>query len=179
MFFVSERMSTAPESFSNDVQRLAYEALEKLGISYERVDTDEAISMEKCALIDDGLGAKIVKTLLVCDRRQTEFYLFITTGGKAFKSHDFSAALGISRVSFAPSEKLEELIGVKVGAATVLGALLPSAGNVHIVFDKDVLADELFACSDGTPTGFVKFKTADLLERFLPYTGHDYVSIDF
>ena len=179
MFFVSERMSTAPESFSNDVQRLAYEAFEKLGIGYERVDTDEAISMEKCALIDEGLGAKIVKTLLVCDRRQTEFYLFITTGGKAFKSHDFSAALGISRVSFAPSEKLEELIGVKVGAATVLGALLPSAGNVHIVFDKDVLADELFACSDGTPTGFVKFKTADLLERFLPYTGHDYGSIDF
>lgn len=179
MFYVSECMSTAPESFKNEVQRLAYEAFEKLGISYERVDTDEAISMEKCALIDDGLGAKIVKTLLLCDRRQTEFYLFITTGGKAFRSHDFSAALGISRVSFAPSEKLEELLGVKVGAATVLGALLPGARRVHIVFDKDVLSDELFACSDGTPTGFVKFKTTDLLERFLPYTCHDYASIAF
>lgn len=179
MFYVSDPVSTPPEKCESALRRRAYEVLDELGIAYERVDTDEAVSMDLCALIDEKLGAQIVKTLLVCDRKQTKFYMFITTGSKAFRSHDFSAALGISRVSFAPSEKLEQLLGVKIGATTVLSMLLPSAKDVQVVFDRDVLADDVYACSDGIAAGFVKFKTADLLERFLPYTGHDHISIEF
>ncbi len=179
MFYVSTPISTPPEVFKTPLQELAYRTLGELGIDYSRVDTDEAVSMDLCALIDDKLGAPIVKTLLVCDRKQTAFYLFITSGGKQFKSHDFSAALGISRVSFAPSERLEELLGVKIGATTLLSLLLPSAKNVQLVFDRDLLSGEYFACADGTATGFMKIKMTDVLEKLLPYTGHDYTAIDF
>ena len=41
----------------------------------------------------------MVKALFVCNRQQTEFYLFITKGDKSFRSKEFSGILGISRVS--------------------------------------------------------------------------------
>ena len=175
MFYVSTPINTPPERFKTPLQELAYKTLAELGIEYERVDTDEAVSMELCKLIDDKLGAQIVKTLLVCDRKQTKFYLYITTGDKPFKSHDFSAALGISRVSFAPSERLEELLGVKIGATTLLSLLLPSAKDVQLVFDSDVLESEYYACADGTATGFMKLKTRDVLDKLLPHMHREFL----
>lgn len=47
------------------------------------------------------------KDHFLCNRQQTEFYLFITCGDKPFRSKDFSAALEVARVSFAPAERME------------------------------------------------------------------------
>lgn len=177
MFYVSTPTALPPESFRTPLCELAFRTLGELGIEYERVDTDEAVSMELCELIDEKLGARIVKTLLVCDRKQTNFYLYITTGDKPFRSHDFSAALGISRVSFAPSERLGELLGVSIGATTLLSLLLPSAKDVQLVFDRGVLAQEYYACSDGTACGFLKMKTSDMLDKLLPYMQRSYLTV--
>lgn len=48
MFFVSEIMVKAPDSYKSHLQAMVYESLTKLQISFERVNTDEAISMEDC-----------------------------------------------------------------------------------------------------------------------------------
>jgi Ala-tRNA(Pro) deacylase len=175
MFYVSTPISTPPEKFKTPLQELAYRTLAELEIEYERVDTDEAVSMDLCRIIDEKLGAQIVKTLLLCDRKQTKFYLYITTGDKPFRSHDFSAALGISRVSFAPSERLEELLGVKIGATTLLSLLLPSAKDVQLVFDSAVLACEYYACSDGTATGFMKMRMQDVIDKLLPHMHREFL----
>ena len=128
--------------------------------------------MEDCVRIDAKLKMKMVKTLFLCDRKQTAFYLFITAGDKPFSSKNFSTALGVPRVSFAPSEKMEAMLGTKIGAATVFSALLDTGNRVQIVFDKKVLEEEWYGCSDGTTTGSLKVRTADVLHVFLPYTRH-------
>ena len=172
MFFISEIKTTAPEQFHTPLQEKTYRALEELHLPYERVDTDEAVTMADCVQIDAKLGMKMVKTLFLCDRKQTAFYLFITAGDKPFRAKDFSAALGVSRLSFAPSEKLETMLGTKIGAATVFSALLDSENRVQIVFDRDVADEEWYGCSDGTTTGYLKLRTADVLHKFLPYARH-------
>ena len=172
MFYVSEPQTTAPREFHSPLQRQVYQTLETLAIPFERVDTDEAITMNDCVAINARLDMRMVKTLFLCDRRQTAFYLFITKGEKPFRAKDFSAALNISRVSFAPPEKMDELLGTKIGAATVFSALRAQAENVRIVFDQDVLEEEFYGCSDGTTTGYLKLKTDDILHRLLPYVKH-------
>ena len=172
MIFVSKPQTTAPAACKTPLQALVYKTLAQLDLPFERVDTDEVITMEDCAAINDMLSMRMVKTLFLCNRQQTEFYLFITTGEKPFRSSDFSHALGVSRVSFAPSERMQELLGTKIGAATVLSALLDKENAVRIVFDRDVLADPSYGCSDGTTTGYLKLSTADVLEKFLPFTHH-------
>jgi Ala-tRNA(Pro) deacylase len=172
MFFVSDIMNNAPEIYKSPLQEMVYESLTKLHISFERVNTDEAISMEDCIEINQKLDMKMVKTLFLCNSKKTKFYLFITTADKPFKSKDFSNALDISRVSFAPPEMMEHILGVKIGAATVFGVLMDKENLVQIVFDKDVLLEEWYGCSDGTTTGYMKVKTKLIVNNFLTYAKH-------
>ena len=143
MFYVSEIQTEAPCCFQTQLQQKVYEALERLQIPFQRVDTDEAITMEDCVAIDEKLDMNMVKTLFLCNRQQTDFYLFITVGNKPFRSKDFSNALGVARVSFAPTEQMERILGTKIEVATVFSSLLDTENKVRIVFDKEVTAEKM------------------------------------
>lgn len=172
MFFVSEIFTTAPEVLQTPLQKSTYEALQQLHIPFARVTTEEAITMQDCVQIEAKLQMKMVKTLFLCNRQKTDFYLFITEGNKPFRAKEFSAALQIPRVSFAPAEMMESMLGTKIGAATICSALLDTQQRVQIVLDKAVLAEEWYGCSDGTTTGYLKIPTKSILDTFLPYTKH-------
>lgn len=172
MFYVSDIQTTAPKHCKTPLQKAVYQTLEQLHIPFERVDTDEAITMEDCIQIDAKLKTKTVKTLFLCNRQQTSFYLFITKADKSFRSKDFSSALDISRVSFAPAEKMETMLGTKIGATTIFSTLMDKENHVQIVFDKDILAEEWYGCSDGTTTGYMKVLTTQMIHDFLTATQH-------
>lgn len=169
MIFVSEAKTTAPDEYRTALQEKVYRVLAELNIPFERVDTDEAITMEDCLRINERLDMKTVKTLFLCNRQQTNFYLLITPGDKPFKTRDFSDAMQISRVSFAPAGLMESMLGTKVGSATIFSVLLDTAKEVRIVLDSDVLKDEWYGCSDGTTTGYMKLRTAQVMDSFLPF----------
>ena len=178
MIHVSEPYDSAPAEYRNDLHRQVYETLEKLSIPYYRVDTDEAITMDDCVAIADKLNTPVVKTLLLCNRQQTNFYLFVTTSDKPFSTKNFSRAMEISRVSFASPEQLESMLGTKVGSASVLSLLHDPENRVQLVIDRQVLIAPWFGCSDTTTTGYMKLVTDALLQIFLPYVGHVPAFID-
>ncbi len=172
MFKVSDPIATPPQEFSSPLQEKVYDAFSRLDIPFERVDTDPGLTMEDCRHIDARIGVRIVKTVFLCNRQQTEFYLYAMPDDKPFVTREFCGALGIPRVSFAPAEKLLELTGVNVGATTILSAILPECAPVHLVMDRSLSESEWFACTDGTPTCFVKIPTRELLEKYIPESGH-------
>lgn len=172
MIRVSEIQQTQPETFKTKLQEKVYQTLNQLQISFDRVDTEEVITMEDCIAINEKLNMKMVKTLFLCNRQQTDFYLFITCGDKPFRSKDFSTALDIARVSFAPPELMETMLGTKIGAATIFSTLLDTENRVKVIFDKDVLSEDFYGCSDGTITGYMKVKTEDIKGKFLAFTKH-------
>ena len=159
-------------AFFHAPAELVYRTLTRLSIPFQRVENDPAVTMEDCQAIDDRLQLQTVKTLFLCNRQQTAFYLFVTPGDKPFRTKDFSAALGVSRVSFATPEQLERLMGTVVGSATVFSALLASAREVRVVFDRVLADSEWYGCTDGTTTGYMKLRTRDVIDRLLPYTAH-------
>lgn len=173
MFKVSGILTTPPPAYASELQQKVYETFAALDIPFERVDTDPGLTMEDCQHIDAKIGVHIVKTIFLCNRQQTAFYLYVTTDDKPFVTRDFCAALGIPRVSFAPADKLWELTGVLVGATTILSAVLPQSADVRLVMDRDVAEAPWYACTDGTATCFVKIRTEDLLGKYLPASGHN------
>lgn len=172
MFSISEIHTTAPEEYKTPLQKETYTYLNKLGIPYERVDTDEAITMEDCILINEKLDMKMVKTLFLCNRQKTVFFLFITTGDKPFKSKEFGNAVKCSRVSFAPEELMDEMLGTKIGAATIFSTITDFDRDLQVIIDKEVADEEYYGCSDGTTTCYMKIKTADIIQKFLPNVKH-------
>ena len=178
MFYVSEVKTKAPENFQSELQQKIYETFADLDIHFERVDNDPAITMEDCVLINERLDMKTVKTLFLCNRQQTNFYLFVTLDGKPFVTKDFSAALGISRVSFASEELLFSMLGTKIGATTVLSSIMDTENKVRIIFDIEVLKNEWYGCTDSTTTSYMKLKTSDVLEKYLPFIKHEITVIE-
>lgn len=172
MIQVSQIYTTAPSQTKTELQKKTYQALENLGIAYERVETDEVITMEDCQQINLRLQMNMVKTLFLSNRQQTQFYLFVTRGDKPFRAKDFSQALDVARVSFASKEAMAEILGTQIGAATVFSTLLASAKKVQVVFDQEILADPWYGCSDGTTTGYLKIATQDIVEKLIPDTQH-------
>lgn len=178
MINVSQIITSAPNEFKTELHKMVYSTLKQLNIPFERVDTDEAITMEDCIAISEKLNCRVVKTLFLCNRQKTNFYLFITTDNKTFVTKDFSRTLGISRVSFAPEDLLLEIAGVKIGATTVFSTLLDKEDKIRVVFDRKVLGEEYYGCTDGTTTGYMKVKTDDIFNKFLKFTKHTPIVIN-
>ena len=172
MINVSEIKTRKPDHFKTELHEMVYNTLEKLEIPFERVDIDEAITMEDCVEIGKKLDTSIVKTLFLCNRQKSNFYLFVTTDDKPFVTKDFSRALEISRVSFATPEMLLDMLGTRVGSATALSCVFDKENKVRIILDKDAVSSEWYGCSDGTTTGYMKLKTEDLINKYLPFANH-------
>ena len=175
---ISEIYTTAPAGQHCAVETAAFALLESLGIPYQRVEHDAADTMEACAAISDVLGTRICKNLVLCNRQKTDFYLLAMPEDKPFLTKNLSHQIGSSRLSFAPGEDMEALIGCTPGSASVLGLMNDTAHRVRLLMDRDVYEAEWFACHPCKNDGSLRIKTADLLQKFLPHTGHDVTVVE-
>lgn len=155
-----------------------YDLLDELGIEYERTDHEEANTMEKCNEIDKILDTIICKNLFLCNRQQTEFYLLMMPGDKPFKTKYITKQLGCSRLSFAPSEKMLEYLDIKPGAVSIMGLMNDKDNKIQLVIDKPVVESETLGCHPCVCTSSLKFKTKDIVEKFLPAVHHEPIIVD-
>ena len=172
MPYISEKYTTAPESPHNDTEKKAFEMLDRLGISYERVDNDVVESMEECKELDNALGAEIRKSIFLRNKKKTTLILAVLPAQKQLNSSRIEKALGTSRLSFASAELMEQYLSQTPGSASVMGLLNDEDDDVILVVDQEVADAEWFGCNSGVNTEHLKFRTKDLLERFLPAIRH-------
>ena len=175
---ISEIYTTAPAEASCEAAARAFALLDKLGIPYARVEHDTADTMEDCAAISDVLGIRICKNLVLCNRQKTDFYLLTMPEDNPFLTNNLSHQIGSSRLSFAPGELMEELIGCTPGSASVLGLMNDTEHRVRLLMDKETYEAEWFGCHPCKNDGSLRIKTSDLLHKFLPHTGHDVTVVE-
>lgn len=149
-----------------------YDLLDALGIAYQRIDHEAAMTMEACAAIDEALDAVICKNLLLCNRQQTDFYLLMIPGDKQFKTSALSKQIGSSRLSFASAEHMERLLDITPGSVSVLGLMNDREKQVRLLIDEDVLKGEYFGCHPCINTSSLRLRTDDLMNRILPAMDH-------
>ena len=154
-----------------------YDLLDNLAIPYQRIDHEEANTMEACAAIDEALQATICKNLLLCNRQCTQFYLLMIVGDKVFKTSQLSTQIGSSRLSFAGPEYMEKYLDITPGSVSVLGLMNDKENMVQLLIDEDVLKGEYFGCHPCINTSSLRLKTSDLTEKIIPAMGHDYRTV--
>ena len=160
-----------------------YDFLDSLGVNYQRVDHEAAMTMEACEEIDrtlsDGVesGVAICKNLFLCNRQETDFYLLLIPGDKPFKTKYLSAQIGSSRLSFAKPEYMERYLDITPGSVSVMGLMNDKDNKVRLLIDEDVLQQEYFACHPCINTSSLRFRTADLVEKVIPAFGHEPVIV--
>ena len=175
---VSEIYTTAPSGGLSPEQRQVFDTLAELGIPFERVEHDWANTMEDCKAVSAVLGVDVCKNLVLCNRQKTQFYLLCMPSGKPFHTKDLSHQLGCARLSFAPPEAMEELLRVHPGSASILSLLFDRDRRVQLVMDRETKECDYFSCHPCESTGTLKLRTKDVLEVFLPHTGHQPVTVE-
>ncbi len=151
-----------------------YDFLDKLGISYVRTDHEPANTMEACNAIDAILGVLICKNLFLCNRQKTNFYLLMMPGDKKFKTKELSAQINSARLSFAEPEDMLKYLDIEPGAVSIMGLMNDKEHQVQLLIDEDVLHGEELGCHPCVCTSSLKMKTSDVIDKFLPATGHTY-----
>lgn len=155
-----------------------YDLLDSLGITYERVDHEEANTMEACAAVDEVLApAVICKNLFLCNTQKTKFYLLMIKNDKKFKTKEISKQINSARLSFAPPEYMEEYLDITPGSASIMGLMNDKDNQVTLLVDEDVLAAEYFGCHPCINTSSLRLKVSDVFGTFLQAVGHDYITV--
>lgn len=151
-----------------------YDFLDKLGVQYQRVDHEAAMTMEACEAIDRVLGddTAICKNLFLCNRQETDFYLLLMPGDKPFKTKNLSAQIGSARLSFAKPEYMEKYLDITPGSVSVMGLMNDYEKKVQLLIDEDILKDPYFGCHPCINTSSLKFSTDDFKNKIIPALEH-------
>jgi len=170
------RPETMDGRLSKEVR--VYDFLDSLGISYDRVDHEAAMTMEACVAIDAAMETAMCKNLMLCNRQCTDFYILLTPGDKKFKTNVLSKQIGTSRLSFADGQYMEQLLDITPGSLSVLGLMNDKEHHVRLLIDKDVLSGEYIGVHPCVNTASLKIKTSDLVEKIIPAMGHEPTYVD-
>ena len=156
-----------------------YDFLDKLGVEYQRVDHEAAMTMEACEEIDRTLGdgTAICKNLFLCNRQETDFYLLLMPGDKPFKTKNLSAQIGSARLSFAKPEYMEKYLDIRPGAVSVMGLMNDHENHVQLLVDEDVMKGEYLGCHPCVNTSSMKVRTEDIFGKFLEAVHHDMIKV--
>ncbi len=173
--WIDTTIHTAPPS---DGKRLAkemntYALLQSLGISYQRLDHGATATVDDCAEVEQLLDIHICKNLFLNNAKKTRFYMLMVPGEKRYKAGDVSAQVQSTRLSFADAADMERLLGITPGSVSVLALMNDKNHEVSLLIDKELLAEEFIGCHPCVNTASLKLRMDDLLNVFLPCTGHE------
>lgn len=154
-----------------------YDLLDRLGVAYERVDHEPAMTMEVCQAIDEVLQATICKNLFLCNRQETAFYLLMMPDDKPFRTKDLSAQIGSARLSFAKPEYMEQFLDITPGSVSVMGLMNDKEKRVQLLIDEDVLNSEYVGCHPCINTSSIRLLTKDLVDEVIPAMEHAYIKV--
>ena len=169
-----------PDDWANRLPKeiRVYDFLDNLGITYERVDHEAAMTMEQCAQIDKVLDSTICKNILLCNRQKTDFYLLMIAGHKTFKTSVLSKQISSSRLSFADGEFMEQFLDITPGSLSVLGLMNDKDHRVRLLIDEELLHSDTVGVHPCINTSSLRLKTKDLMEIIIPAMGHEPTMVD-
>ena len=147
--------------------------LRALNLPCEYHEHAPAYTMEDClALPYAAEDVTFCKNILLCNRQQTTFYLYVTLPDKAFRTADVSKKLNSSRLSFAPADCLPRMLHLESGSLSPLGLWFDEEQQIQLVFDKDVQRPGRIAFHPCDNTATVLFSQADFWQQVVPALHH-------
>lgn len=143
-----------------------YAALDALGISYQRIEHDAAMTMADCDKIEGLVAGEHCKNLFLCNTQATEFYLLLLKGDKKFKTAVVSKQIGKARLGFANEAQLGEYLGLTPGAVTPMGLINDTKQRVTVLVDRDLMDYSRILVHPNVNTASISLHINDLM-RFI------------
>lgn len=146
------------------------QALREAGVECSLLIHPAANTMELCRGIGEEQGARHCKNLFLTNKHGTQFRLLLMHPDKPFRTSEVSKALGVTRMSFASNEQLNEILGLEQGFVSVMGLVNECAkrayaeGRLFVVIDEELLKWERICVHPNTDRASLVIKAEGLIE---------------
>lgn len=167
-----------PQDKRIDKEERVYDLLDQLNIDYQRIDHEEANTMEVCLEIEKTLKSTICKNLFLVNSNKSQYYLLMLKGNKKFKTKVISKQINSSRLSFGSDEKMLEYLDITPGSVSLLGLMNDHDFKVQLLMDKDLLQDEYLGCHPCINTSSLRIKMKDVFEKIIPSLHHEPIFVE-
>ena len=143
--------------------------LEALGAPYKLYEHSQANTIEDCLRMPFiGPQVTICKNVFLCNRQQTAYYLMLLKPETPFRTAVVSKALGVSRLSFAPENAMQELLRLSPGSVSPLGLLFDKEKHITLCYDAAVRETPEIAFHPCDNTATVLFTQTTFWEQVIP-----------
>lgn len=173
-----ELVEGRPQDKRIDKEERVYDLLDQLNIDYQRIDHEEANTMEICLEIEKTLKSTICKNLFLVNSNKSQYYLLILKENKKFKTKIISKQINSSRLSFGSDEKMLEYLDITPGSVSLLGLMNDHDFKVQLLMDKDLLQDEYLGCHPCINTSSLRIKMKDVFEKIIPSLHHEPIFVE-
>ena len=173
-----ELVEGRPQDKRIDKEERVYDLLDQLNIDYQRIDHEEANTMEVCLEIEKTLKSTICKNLFLVNSNKSQYYLLMLKENKKFKTKVISKQINSSRLSFGSDEKMLEYLDITPGSVSFLGLMNDHDFKVQLLMDKDLLQDEYLGCHPCINTSSLRIKMKDVFEKIIPSLHHEPIFVE-
>ncbi len=173
-----ELVEGRPQDKRIDKEERVYDLLDQLNIDYQRIDHEEANTMEVCLEIEKTLKSTICKNLFLVNSNKSQYYLLMLKENKKFKTKVISKQINSSRLSFGSDEKMLEYLDITPGSVSLLGLMNDHDFKVQLLMDKDFLQDEYLGCHPCINTSSLRIKMKDVFEKIIPSLHHEPIFVE-
>jgi Ala-tRNA(Pro) deacylase len=165
-------MNDQPSSPPDPEPSPATEALQRLGIAFERVDHPPVYTTEEASRLVPALPGAKAKNLFLRDAHGRQHFLVVVPYAKRADLSQLARALGLRKLTFGSPEELQRLLGVTPGAVSVLGVVCDRDCAVRVVIDEALWQAPALQCHPLVNTATLSVPLPGL-RQLLAATGHE------
>ena len=155
----------------DDLVQPVLQALDTLGISYERYEHPPVFNTEDVEKYWRDIPATPVKNLFLRNKKGNRHYLVIVGVDKRVDLQRLVKVIGDDRLSFGSAERLMAKLGLTPGSVSPFGLIHPGSREVVVIIDTELREAErlMFHPNINTATLTISFAN---LEKFLATRGN-------
>ncbi|MGW2044683.1 YbaK/EbsC family protein [Streptomyces sp. NPDC001858] len=152
-------------------------ALTGAGIGFRLLEHAQAHTTQDADAFIEGHEGVRTKSLFLVNRRRTARYLLIMDDRKGLDVSGLAVTLGENRLSFGSAQRLTDALGLQPGVVSPFGLIDPDHREVSLLFDAEMLEEEILTFHPGDNRATLFIGAKDLL-TFLAGLGVEYRTIE-
>ena len=113
-----------------------FDILDSLEIEYTNYEHDAVFTCDEAKGVE--IPGKRVKSLLLRNKKATNFYMVVLGDNKRLDTNDIRAIFDDSKMSFASPERMMEKIWLKPGSVSPFALINNQEKDIRVVFDSEL-----------------------------------------
>lgn len=150
-----------------------YECLEGLGIGFETYRHNPSPTAAHVTELDQQIRGRHCKNLFLKNSLGDQLFLLIVPYDSTVNLRQVARLLGSTRLSFAPAERMEELLGLTPGSVSPFGLINDRENVIRVLLDRALTDYPYINFHPNVGNATVSLRFEDF-KRFLDWTGNSW-----